>query len=103
MDLQLAARGAKLVHAGDHFHFEHGKPASWADGTTVCVDEDSIDFDVSLFDVNAAKGTATTVMRHVPPARPQIRKVADWTSVAVASSVARPATTNRESRPARPG
>jgi len=86
VDLQLAARGAKLVHAGDHFYFEHGTPASWADGTTVCVGEDSIDFDVSLSDVNASKGTATTVVRHVPPAKPRIRKVADWTSVAVADT-----------------
>lgn len=86
VDLQLAARGAKLVHAGDHFYFEHGTPASWADGTTVCVGEDSIDFDVSLSEVNASKGTATTVVRHVPPAKPQIRKVADWTSVAVADT-----------------
>lgn len=83
-DLQLAVRDGKLNKPGDHFYFAHGVPASWADGTTVCVGEDSIDFDVSLSEVDEKAGTATTVVKHVPPEKPQIRKVADWTSVPVA-------------------
>jgi len=85
-DLSLAGREGKLGKAGDHFYFKLGTPSSWADGATVCVGEDSIDFDVSLSDVNESTGVATTVVKHVPPERPQIRKVADWTSVPVAGA-----------------
>ena len=83
-DLSLAGRDGKLGKAGDHFYFKLGTPSSWADGATVCVGEDSIDFDVSLSDVNESAGTVTTVVKHVPPEKPQIRKIADWTSVPVA-------------------
>ena len=86
VDLQLAVRDSKLSKAGDHFLFEYGKPASWADGAAVCVGEDSLDFDVSLVAIDAAKGIATTVVKHVPPSKPQIRKLADWTAVAVADT-----------------
>lgn len=85
-DLQLAVRDQKLIKQGDHFYFAHGAPASWADGATVVVGEDSIDFDVTLAKIDAQAGTASTVVRHVPPKKPQIRKVADWTSVPVADT-----------------
>ena len=85
-DLQLAVRDGKLNKPGDHFYFKHGSPASWADGASVLVGEDSIDFDVSLSDVNEKAGTATTIVKHVPPEKSQIRKVADWTSVPVAGA-----------------
>jgi len=86
-DLQLAARDGKLRTPGDHFYFKHGSPSSWADGAIVCVGEDSIDFDVSLSDVNEKTKTATTVVKHVPPQKSQIRKVSDWTSVPVVDGV----------------
>jgi hypothetical protein len=77
-DLWLAAKQPSLVRGGDQVYVQHGTPSSWADGSRVLVGEDSIDFDITLSEVNTAKGTAQVVVRHVPPARPQIHIPAEW-------------------------
>ncbi len=77
-DLWLAMRAGSLVHAGDHFYHSYGTPASWADGTHVLVGQDSIDFDVTLADVNRSDQTATVAVRHVPPKQTEIKLAADW-------------------------
>src|SRR5262249_943070 len=63
-----------------------GRPASWADGSYVLLGEDSIDFDLTLKDINQADKTATLVVRHVPPEKPMIKVPAPWMSAPVAGT-----------------
>ena len=51
-DMLIAKSQGKLARAGDHFYFKHGTPNSWADGTYVTLGQDSIDFDVTLAEVD---------------------------------------------------
>jgi hypothetical protein len=74
----LIAKGGKLARAGDHFYFKHGTPNSWADGTYVTLGQDSIDFDVTLAEVDQVAKVATVIVRHVPPERPQIKIPVAW-------------------------
>jgi len=85
-DLWLAMRTGSLVHAGDHFYHRYGTPASWADGAHVLVGQDSIDFDVTLADVNRTDQTATVAVRHVPPKQTEIKLATDWMRTPVADS-----------------
>jgi hypothetical protein len=48
--------------------------------------EDSIDFDLTLEDVNRTNNTATVIVRHVPPEKPEIRTPADWMRKPVADT-----------------
>jgi hypothetical protein len=73
VDLWLAVKTGKLIHAGDHFYFKRGTPNSWADGNSVLTGEDSIDFDFSLKEINRSDNTATLIIRRVPPENPEIR------------------------------
>src|SRR2546427_633244 len=73
----LVAHQGQLPHAGDHFYFERGTPASWADGNYVLIGEDSVDFEVTLTDINLSDQIVTLVVRHVPPAKPEVKTVAD--------------------------
>ena len=85
-DLWLAVKTGQLAHAGDHFYFKHGTPNSWADGNYVLIGEDSIDFDLSLKDVNRSDNTATIIIRHLPPDKPEIQLPADWMRTPVADT-----------------
>jgi hypothetical protein len=85
-DLYLAAKTGKLANAGDHFYLKHGTPNSWADGTYVLTGEDAIDFDLTLKDVNRSDNTATLIVRHVPPEKPEIKLPADWMRKPVADT-----------------
>lgn len=78
VDLWLANKTGQLAHAGDHFYFKRGTPSSWADGSHVIFGETSIDFDFTLTSVNQSDKTATLVVRHVPPEKPEITLPADW-------------------------
>ena len=73
----LVAHQSQLPHAGDHFYFKRGTPASWADGNYVLIGEDSVDFEVTLTDINLSDQIVTLVVRHVPPAQPEVKTVAD--------------------------
>lgn len=77
-DLWLAVKQGTLVHVGDHRYVTHGIPNSWADGARTLIGQDSIDFDLTLVEVNAENGTAKLAVRHVPPAQPQIKVPAKW-------------------------
>jgi len=72
------AMNQKLARAGDHAYMKFGAPSSWADGTKIVLGEDSIDFDVTLRSVDQVAQTATLMVRHVPPAQPQIKLPAAW-------------------------
>ncbi|HEY2662938.1 MAG TPA: hypothetical protein VGI47_01260 [Candidatus Binataceae bacterium] len=85
-DLSLVMRQSGLKRVGDHVYFKYGGPNSWADGTYVVLGEDSIDFDMTLRTVDTHERTATVVVRHVPPAQPQVRLTAAWMSAPVADT-----------------
>jgi hypothetical protein len=84
-DMSIKNQG-KLEKSGDHFYFKHGTPASWADGSYAVLGEDSIDFEVTLADLNPKEKQATLLIRHVPPKQPQIKIPADWMHEAVADT-----------------
>jgi hypothetical protein len=78
VDLWLVVKTGQLNKPGDHFYFKRGAPNSWADGSYVLIGEDSIDFDFTLKDVNQTSQTATILIRHVPPEKPEIKLPAEW-------------------------
>jgi len=77
-DVKIAMSQKTLLHPGDHAYVKYGAPNSWADGKGVITGEDSIDFDVTLQSIDQANGYATVVVRHVPPAQPQVKLPAAW-------------------------
>jgi hypothetical protein len=85
-DLWLAIRQTDLKRAGDHAYVKYGGPSSWADGTYVILGEDSIDFDLTLKEVDAITQTATLLVRHVPPAQPKVKLPAPWMQTPVADT-----------------
>jgi hypothetical protein len=85
-DMTVAAGQGTLTHPGDHFYFKHADPNSWADGNYALIGEDSIDFDVTLTDVNAADKVATIEVRHVPPPQPEVKLPVAWMRVPVADT-----------------
>ncbi|HZM05032.1 MAG TPA: hypothetical protein VFC44_18680 [Candidatus Saccharimonadales bacterium] len=85
VDLQLAIRQKNLAHAGDHVFLKYGKSSSWARGSVI-LGEDSIDFDITLKDIDQARQGATVVIRHVPPLKPEINIPADWMRAPVADT-----------------
>ena len=86
VDLWLATKQGKLAHVGDHFVMPRSSANSWADGTWVTLGEDAIDFDVTLAAVDEKARTATVIVRHVPPAKPEIRLPAEWMKAPVADT-----------------
>lgn len=86
VDLWLAVKTGKLAHAGDHFYVKRRTPNSWADGNYVLTGEDSIDFDLSLKDVDRSRNTATILIRHLPPEKPEVKFPADWMRKPVADT-----------------
>lgn len=85
-DLWIASRQSGLTRAGDHAYVKLGTPASWADGNYVIVGEDSIDFDITLKELDATNHFATYLVRHVPPAQPQVKLPAAWMQAPVADT-----------------
>jgi hypothetical protein len=85
-DLWLAIRQSDLKHAGDHAYVKFGGPSSWADGTYVILGEDSIDFDLTLKELNTSTQVATLLVRHVPPAQPKVKLPAAWMQTPVADT-----------------
>jgi hypothetical protein len=85
-DLWIAAKQSTLAHAGDHAYIKLGTPASWADGNYVILGEDSIDFDITLKELNSSSQVATLVVKHVPPAHPAVKLPAPWMQTAVADT-----------------
>jgi hypothetical protein len=85
-DVKIAMNQQTLTHAGDHAYVKFGAPNSWADGTHVTLGEDAVDFDVTLQSIDQAAQVATLIVRHVPPAQPQIKLPAPWMSERVGSA-----------------
>lgn len=85
-DMLIAKFQGKLQRVGDHFYFKHGTPNSWADGVYVTLGQDSIDFDVTLADVDQASKVATVIVKHVPPEKPQIKLPVAWMEKPVADT-----------------
>jgi hypothetical protein len=81
-DLFLAKQ-MKLTQVGQHIHFQHGKPNSWADGQRVLIGQDAIDFDLTLLDEDTPQHTATLLIQHVPPHHPQVQLPAKWMATPV--------------------
>lgn len=86
VDLWLAVKTGQITKVGDHFYFKRGAPNSWADGNYVLIGEDSIDFDFTFKDMDSTKRTATIVIRHVPPEKPEIKIPAEWMRSPVADT-----------------
>lgn len=84
-DLRLAT-SQNLSNPGDHAYVKYGRASSWADGSHTLVGEDSIDFDITLKEVDAANRVATLLVRHVPPVNPEIKLPADWMHAPVADT-----------------
>ncbi|UWZ86649.1 hypothetical protein [Occallatibacter riparius] len=78
VDLWLINKIGFLHRAGDHFHVPNPQPASWADGTRVILGKDHIDFDLNIQSVHEASHTAVVLVRHVPPAHPNLEFPAEW-------------------------
>ena len=85
-DLWLAQHQQNLERAGDHTYVKLGMPASWADGSRVVLGQDSIDFDLTVKDVDTTKHSATLLVRHVPPAEPKVELPAAWMHTPVADT-----------------
>ena len=85
-DLWLAIQQSTLIHAGDHAYVKFGGPSSWADGTYVILGEDSIDFDLTLKELNQSTQVATLLVRHVPPPQPKVKLPAPWMQTPVADT-----------------
>lgn len=47
-------------------------------GRPVLIGEDAVDFDITLKDVDRTRGVAHLLIKHVPPAAPKIRLLAEW-------------------------
>jgi hypothetical protein len=85
-DLWLAIQQSDLKRPGDHAYVKVGIPASWADGNYVTLGEDSIDFDLTLKELNNSTQIATLLVRHVPPAQPKVKLPAAWMQAPVADT-----------------
>ena len=85
-DLWMAIRQSGLVHSGDHAYVKFGGPISWADGNYVILGEDSIDFDLTLKDLNTSAQVATLLVKHVPPPQPTVKLPAAWMQTPVADT-----------------
>lgn len=85
-DLFVAMHQGMLRRAGDHFVFHNPVKASWADGRVVVIGEDAVDFDITFEDVDPRSGVAVLLIKHIPPAEPDIRLVADWMRTPVADT-----------------
>ena len=85
-DLWLAIRQNDLKRPGDHAYVKVGTPASWADGSYVILGESSIDFDLTLKEVDSRNQIAALLVKHVPPAQPKAKLLVPWMLTPVADT-----------------
>ena len=86
VDFWLAARTGSLNHAGDHRFLPLGTPGSWADGIRVVLGQSSVDFDMTLGNIDQSRGIIALTVRHVPPQQPQEQLPAAWMQKPVADT-----------------
>lgn len=84
-DLYLATQ-YNLTTAGQHAYFAHGKPNSWANGQSIMLGQDAIDFAITLSEVDPEAHTATLRIQHVPPKHSQLHLPAAWMQQPVADA-----------------
>lgn len=77
VDLFLASR-LQLRHAGDHQFLAMSKVNTWAATPSDLIAEDAVDFDMRLATVDAAKGEAVLIAKHVPPKTLRVKLPARW-------------------------
>ncbi len=77
VDLWLAAK-LPLARAGDRIRVPGPGSTSWADGRSLLVGEDAVDFDVSLTAVDSTADVARVLVRHVPPEQARVRLPSEW-------------------------
>ena len=77
-DVWLAMRQPELRVTGDRVVVKHGDANSWADGTSVILGQDAIDFVIAIDHIDNSVGTVTVTVRHVPPEQPRIKIPAVW-------------------------
>ena len=75
VDLRLGSQQDELKRPGDTVYVKHGLPNSWADGSSVLLGEDCIDFDLTLLSIGRHP---RLLVKHVPPKASCIRTPADW-------------------------
>lgn len=85
-DLFLASHAGKVREPGDRFVFPSPSINSWADGNYVVIGDGEIDFHITLTRVDKAAGTATVLVKHVPPKAPKIKLPAEWMRTPVADT-----------------
>ena len=85
-DLLIARTQGRLAQINDHFYYQHGAPASWADGQYVILGQSSIDFDVTLTAIDRTERYALVTVKHVPPATTQVKLPAEWMKASVADT-----------------
>ena len=85
-DLWLAAQQNDLKRPGDHAYVKVGTPSSWADGSQVILGESSIDFDLTLKELDSVNQIAALVVKHVPPAQSKVKLPAPWMQTPVADT-----------------
>jgi hypothetical protein len=85
-DLFIARRQSGLRQSGDRATYHNPTVASWADGRRVLIGEDHVEFEIALADVDAASGVGVLLIKHVPPAAPQVRLNAEWMRAPVADT-----------------
>jgi hypothetical protein len=86
IDLQLTMRQCGMVRPGDHLRLSYAKSASWANGVHLLIAEDAVDFDILLEKLDRSRGTATVVVRHIPPKQTHVRLPAEWMQAPVADT-----------------
>lgn len=86
VDLMLAIKQDAIRKPGDRAYVKRNLPNSWAFGDTL-VGYDCIDFDIAFTELNVASGTASVLVKHVPPpggcSRPP---PADWMNAPVSDT-----------------
>jgi len=87
VDLMLAIKQDAIRKPGDHAYIKRSLPNSWAYGNTL-VGYDCIDFDITLTELNESSGTASVLVKHIPPpAGCSIAPPADWMNKPVLDTV----------------
>jgi hypothetical protein len=81
VDAKLAVSQAGVRAPGDSVLLPLGVGGSWADGQSVVMGKDAVDFQIRLISVAADR--ATIEVRHVPPAASKLALAAPWMNQAV--------------------
>jgi hypothetical protein len=80
VDLWLSAK-MPLARPGDRARFPRNTTNSWADGRSVILGEDAVDFEMTLLSIDSTNGRAKLQVRHVPPATAVVHPPAAWMQV----------------------